>query len=145
MLSIQQWLFFSSSCTQLPKRASESSESDSLLQSSSSESDSTPVGTPTANKKKEPGFSREALIAKYGEEIFSSSRDSPDDEEEEEENKPPKEQQQQQQQQQKPKKIPPPVPPKPRGDSPMVKSKFGGGKLTSFLFFVIYALFSNLC
>ncbi len=90
------------------------------------------MGTPTANKKKEPGFSREALIAKYGEEIFSSSRDSPD-EEEEEENKPPKEQQQQQQQ--KPKKIPPPVPPKPRGDSPMVKSKFGGRKFKSFLYF----------
>ena len=64
-------------------RSSESSESgDSLLQSSSSSSEVTPVGTPSACKKSggtgagaKKGFSREELIAKYGEEIFSVSNE----------------------------------------------------------------------
>ncbi len=90
-------------------RNSESSESgDSLLQSSSS-SDVTPVGTPSANKKKDRrGFSREELIAKYGEEIFSVSKERKEEEEEGDSHAVVGKR-------------------KTRVDSPMVKSKFAGG------------------
>lgn len=76
--------------TALRRDLAESSENDSLLQSSSS-SENTPLGTPSTQKKKQASkpaalvFNQADLIAKYGEEIFSkSSPDKKKGEEEEE-------------------------------------------------------------
>ncbi len=113
-------------------RISESSscENDSLLQSSSSESESTPVS------KKREGFSREELIAKYGEEIFSTAKDSSSDEDD----KSVTEEVEEEVTKVVPEKVvevkpvevksevtmTPPSKPKVRTDSPMVRAKFGG-------------------
>jgi hypothetical protein len=56
-------------------RFSESSENDSLISSGSGSEGGTPLGTPTPNRtaNRKLVFNHAELIAKYGEEIFSSS------------------------------------------------------------------------
>ncbi len=61
----------------VPTRFGSESENDSLMGGSSGSETGTPLGTPTPAAKKQLVFNQAELIAKYGEEIFSTSSPTP--------------------------------------------------------------------